>query len=109
MQNGLAKPPKVGAGALLGVYYATETGFTLPHQFALVADGSVGGEFAHARDIEDGFARPGLRVTPERADLILAFDVRLVVREDEEGVIPEEVIAHPGVGVFRWSIQLTDR
>jgi hypothetical protein len=27
-QNGVAKPPKAGAGALLGGSYATETGFT---------------------------------------------------------------------------------
>jgi hypothetical protein len=46
---------------------------------------------------------------PERADLVLAFDVSLLVRQHEERVSPEEVIAYPGVGVFRCSTRLTDR
>jgi hypothetical protein len=50
-----------------------------PYALAVVADRTVGGEFAHARGVEDRPARPSVRVAPERAHAILRIDVGLVI------------------------------
>ena len=47
----------------------------MPHLPAVIADGSVGRELAHACNVDDGSSRPRLRIVPERADLPLRFDV----------------------------------
>ena len=52
----------------------------LPDAFAVIADGPVGGELAHARHVEDGHAIPMLRIAPRAPDLGLAVDVGLIVR-----------------------------
>ena len=55
-------------------------GVEVPDVFAVFADGAVGGEFAHARDVEDGGTGPPFNVAVFFGDLVLAFHVRFVVR-----------------------------
>ena len=64
----------------------------LPDVAAVIANGTVGGEFAHACNVDDGCSRPGLRIVPERADPPLTFYVCLVICQDQEGVACEQII-----------------
>ena len=62
-----------------------------PYTLAVVADRAVGGEFTHARGVEDRLARPRVRVAPERAHAVLRIDVGLIIGEQEEGIVIEQV------------------
>src|SRR6516162_5199256 len=55
--------------------------FGVPDVLGILPDGAVGGELAHARDVEDGLARPRLRIAPQVADLRLAIHIRLKIRK----------------------------
>src|SRR5215470_17221955 len=50
-----------------------------PDVTAVLADRAVGREPSHARDVEDGCARPPLPVAPRPADLVLTIDIGAVV------------------------------
>ena len=54
---------------------------------AVLADRAVGGEAPHARDVEDGHARPALLVEPGARHLVLRVDVGAEVGEQEERVV----------------------
>ena len=71
-------------------------GLDLPDALAVVADRAVGRELAHARGVEDRLARPGARIAPERADSILRVDVRLVVGQQEKGIVIEQIRRRAG-------------
>src|SRR5262249_39539722 len=62
-----------------------------PHALDVLADRAVGAEAAHAGDVEDRHARPGLRLGPRTRDLLLALHVRAEVGEDAERVVIDEV------------------
>ena len=64
----------------------------VPHLRAVIPDGAVGGELAHARRVEDGLARPSLGLTPTSADFFLARDISLIIREHEEWIVVEQVV-----------------
>jgi hypothetical protein len=51
--------------------------------------GTVRGEFARTRNIEDGHLRPALRVDIRLADASLAFEIGGKVRAEQIGVVPE--------------------
>src|SRR5262245_55779459 len=66
--------------------------FDVPYPRAVIPDGPVGGELAHTCRVQDGPARPGQWITPERTDFFLCLDVSLVIGEHEERILPKQVV-----------------
>ena len=68
----------------------------LPDVGAVVADGAVRGEFADARHVQHGHARPVRGVAEGLIDAILAIDVGLVIGKKHVGIVVEQRL-HEGV------------
>ena len=66
-------------------------GFDLPYLGAVFMNRTVGREFPHAGGIENGLVRPLVLVVPQSADALLAFDIRLVISQNQERVVPKQI------------------
>ena len=64
----------------------------VPDVLCVFANGTIGGEFAHACGVEDGHACPAVFVTVGVAGLFLCLKVGAVVGEHEEWVVREEAL-----------------
>ena len=67
-------------------------GLYSPDVTAIVRDGPIRGEVAHAGCVQDRHLGPGVLVGPCLADLGLALDVRLEVGQYEVGVVMDQPV-----------------
>lgn len=80
---------------LFGALGAVEGDFHrlgFPDFFCVFRDGAVGGEVAHAGDVEDRHSGPAFGVVIGLGDPVLGVDVGAIICEQEEGVVVEEVV-----------------
>src|SRR5271157_2350704 len=64
----------------------------MPDVGAVLPYGAVGRELSHTGDIQDRHARPLLLVTKSFVDLVLAFQIRLEIREDHIRIVVKQRI-----------------
>ena len=81
-----------GAARIRVAHGRSDHGLHPPYALAVVADRAVGGEFTHARGVEDRLARPRVRVEPERAHAFLRG--RAFVTPDDVKAIAPDVLRH---------------
>jgi hypothetical protein len=67
-------------------------GFDVPDSLTIVIDRPVSGKLPHPRNIEDRSPSPFWLVCPQRADLVLAINVGLVIGQQEKWIVLQKVI-----------------
>jgi hypothetical protein len=67
-------------------------GLYVPNLLAIFANRAVRGKLAHPRYVQNGLAQPISLISPQGAHLVLTIYVGLVIREQEERVMPEKVV-----------------
>src|ERR1700739_1436881 len=63
-----------------------------PDSLAILTNRTVRRKLAHAGNIQNRLASPCSGISPENTDRILAIDIGLIVSEQQERVLPEEVL-----------------